>query len=147
MHICVGKITNIDSDNGLSPGRHQAVIWTNAGVLLNRPLGTNFSEVLIKIHTFSFKKIHLKMSSGKWRPCFLGLNVLNISVMGTVLPNLLVYLSTNLALNQINSCCVIGTGCRFSDIYSDSRCTVMKPSRYTKYLYKCQICFESHIRR
>ena len=33
-HICVGKLTNIGSDNGLSPGRHQAIIWTNAGILL-----------------------------------------------------------------------------------------------------------------
>ena len=41
-------------------------------------LGTNFSEILIEIYTFSFKKMHLKMSSGKWRPCCLGLNVLNI---------------------------------------------------------------------
>ena len=75
-HICVGKLTNIGSDNGLSPGRRQVIIWTNAGVLLIGPLGTNFSEILIKIHTFSFKKIHLKMSSGKWRPFCLSLNVL-----------------------------------------------------------------------
>ena len=39
-------------------------------------LGTNFSEILSEIHTFSFKKIHLKMSSGKCRPFCLGLNVL-----------------------------------------------------------------------
>ena len=75
-HICVGKLTIIGSDNGLSPGRRQAIIWTNAGILLNGPLGTNFSEMLIEIHAFSFKKIHLKMSSGKWRPFCLGLNEL-----------------------------------------------------------------------
>ena len=63
-HICVGKLTIIGSDNGLSPGRHQAIIWTNAEILLIRPLGTNFSEILIEIYAFSFKKIHLKMSSG-----------------------------------------------------------------------------------
>ena len=76
MHICVGNLTIIGSDNGLSPGRRQAIIWTNAGTLLIRPLGTNFSETLIEIHTFSFKKIHLKMSSGKCRPFCLGLSVL-----------------------------------------------------------------------
>ena len=71
MHICVGKLTIIGSDNGLSPGRHQAIIWTNARILLIGPLGTNFSEILIGIQTFSFKKMHLKMSSVKWRPyCF-----------------------------------------------------------------------------
>ena len=46
MHPCVGKLTIIGSDNGLSPGRPQAIIWTNAGILLIGPLGTNFSEIL-----------------------------------------------------------------------------------------------------
>ena len=46
MHICVGKLTILASDNGLSPGRHQAIIWTNAGILFIRPLETNFSEIL-----------------------------------------------------------------------------------------------------
>ena len=63
-HICVSKLTIIGSDNGLSPGQCQAIIWTNAGILLIRPLATNFSEILIKIYTFSFKKIHLIMSYG-----------------------------------------------------------------------------------
>ena len=76
-HICVGNLTIIDSDNGLSPGRHQAIIWTNARVLLIGPLGTNFSEILIEIQTFSFRKNPLKVSSAKWRPFCLGLNELN----------------------------------------------------------------------
>ena len=75
-HICVCNWTIIGSDNGLSPGRHQAIIWTNAGILLIEPLGTNFSEILIGIQSFSFKKMRLKMSSAKWRPFCLGLNVL-----------------------------------------------------------------------
>ena len=75
-HICVRNLTTIGSDNGLSPGRRQAIIRTNAGILLIEPLGTNFNEILIEIHVFSFKKIHFKMSSGKWRPFCLGLNVL-----------------------------------------------------------------------
>ena len=74
-HICVSRLTIIGTDNGLSPGRRQAIIWTNAGILLIGPLGTNFNETSIAIHTFSFKKIHLKLSSGKWRPFFLGLDV------------------------------------------------------------------------
>ena len=52
-HICIGKLINIGSDNGLSPGRRQAIIWTNVGILLIRPLGTNFSEIVIEIQTFS----------------------------------------------------------------------------------------------
>ena len=43
-HICVGNLTIIGSDNGLSPGRRQAIILTNAGILLIGPLGTNFNE-------------------------------------------------------------------------------------------------------
>ena len=76
-HICVSKLTIIGSDNGLSPGRRQAIIWTNAGLLSFGSLGTNLSEILIEIHTVSSKKMHLKMSSGKWRPFYVGLNVLN----------------------------------------------------------------------
>ena len=34
---------SIGSDNGLSPDQCQAIIWTNAGILLIGPLGTNFS--------------------------------------------------------------------------------------------------------
>ena len=62
-YIFVSELTIIGSDNGLSPGRRQAIIWTNAGILLIGPLGTNFSEILIEIHIFSFRKMHLKMSS------------------------------------------------------------------------------------
>ena len=75
-HICVSELTIIGSDNGLSPGRRQAIIWNNAGLLLIEPLRTNFSEISIGIQTFSFKKMHLNMSSAKWCPFCPGLNVL-----------------------------------------------------------------------
>ena len=80
MHICVGKLTIIGSDNGLSPGRRQSIIWTNAGILLIGPLGTNFSGILIAIETFSFNEMHWKISSAKWRPFCLGLYVCWISL-------------------------------------------------------------------
>ena len=67
-HLCVGNLTIIGSGNCLSPVRRQAIIGTNAGILLIRTSGTNFSEISSEIHTFSFKKRRLKMSSGKWRP-------------------------------------------------------------------------------
>ena len=51
-HLCVGKLIIIGSDNGLSPGRRQAIIWTNAGIWSMRPLRINLSEILIEIHTF-----------------------------------------------------------------------------------------------
>ena len=75
-HICVGNLTIIGSDNGLTPGRRQAIIWTNAGILLFGPSGTNFSDISIEIVTFSFKIMQLKASSVKWRPYCFGLNVL-----------------------------------------------------------------------
>ena len=76
--MCVGKLAIVGSDNGLSSGWRQAIIWANAGILLIGPLGTNFSEILIVIQTFSFKKMHLKMSSATWRQFCLGLNVLTL---------------------------------------------------------------------
>ena len=75
-HIYVSKLTIIGSDNGLSPDRRQAIIWINAGILLIRALGTNFSEILGEIHLFSFSKMHLKMSSAKWLLFGLGINEL-----------------------------------------------------------------------
>ena len=77
---CVGKLAIIGSDNGLSPERCQAIIWTSAGILVIGPLGTNFSEILIEIQTFSLKKIRLKMSSAKCCSFRLGLNALPIDI-------------------------------------------------------------------
>ena len=84
-HICVCKLTIISSNNGLSPGRRQAIIWTNVGIVLIRALGTNFSEISNQIHTFSLKKMHLEMPSAKWRQFCPHPNVLNYSplVKGT----------------------------------------------------------------
>ena len=48
-HTCVGDLTNIGSYNGLLPGRCQAIIWTNAWILLIEPLGTNLNEILFEI--------------------------------------------------------------------------------------------------
>ena len=85
-HICVSILTIIGPDNGVLPGRHQAIIWTNAGILLNGPLGTNFSEILIKILTFSFNKMHLKVSSAKWQPFSLSFNGLTHHYLNKWLP-------------------------------------------------------------
>ena len=70
FYICVSI------NNGLSPCRRQAIIWTNAGIFLIANLGPNVSEILSEIHTFSFKKMHLKIASAKWRSFCLGLNML-----------------------------------------------------------------------
>ena len=57
---------SIGSGNGLSPVLHQAITQTNADILSIGLLETNFNEILIDIHDFSFMKMHLKMSSVKW---------------------------------------------------------------------------------
>ena len=61
-HICVNKLNSIGSDNGLSPGWCQAIIWTKAGILSMCTSGTNFSETLsemsyIFIHENSIENI------------------------------------------------------------------------------------------
>ena len=76
-HICFIKLTITGSDFGLSPGRRQAIIWTTAGLLLSKPIRTNFSEILIEIHPFS---MHMKISSEKSRSICLGINVLNTNI-------------------------------------------------------------------
>ena len=72
-HTCVGILTSIGSDNGLSPGRRQAIVWTNAGILLIEPLGTNFSEFRIQnssifIQENAFENVVCEMASILSRP-------------------------------------------------------------------------------
>ena len=76
-HICVSKLTIISSNNNLWPDWRQVNMWANAGSLSIKNLGTNFSEIRSEIDIFSFTKMHLKMSSAKWRLYCVGLNVLN----------------------------------------------------------------------
>ena len=44
-------LTTIGSDNGFLPSGHQAIIYTSAGILLIRILGTNFIGILSEIQT------------------------------------------------------------------------------------------------
>ena len=69
---------NIGSNNGLSPGQRQVIIWTNAWILLIGPLGTNCNEISFEIHVFSFIEMHLKMSSAKWQAFCPGRDELNM---------------------------------------------------------------------
>ena len=61
-----------------SPVRYQAIIQTNAGILLIEELRTTFSESCIKIKQSSYEKMKLKMLSAKWQPFFLSLNVTSL---------------------------------------------------------------------
>ena len=77
--------TTLGSDNGLSPARRQAIIWTNYGILLIWPLGTTFSEISIEILIVSFKKMRLKGSPAKWWSFCHGVNVnLHVRVLSQV---------------------------------------------------------------
>ena len=57
-------------------GRRQAIIWTSAEILLIGPLGTNSSEILIGIQTFSFKKNPFENVVCEMASICLGLEVL-----------------------------------------------------------------------
>ena len=109
-HICVGNLTIIGSDNGLSPGRRQAIIWTNDGILLLGPLGTKFNEIVLGIQIFSFKKVNLKLSSAKWRPFCLGLNKL-ISIR-SVLCNTILWNTNHDTVFFVHGGTFQSTGCK-----------------------------------
>ena len=47
------SVNFIGSDNGLVPGRHQAIIWTNGGIFIIRTLGTN-SFIFIQENAFEY---------------------------------------------------------------------------------------------
>ena len=96
-HIFVSKQIIVGSYSGLSPGRHQAIFWNKDG--------TNFSEILVKI-ILLVQKMHLKMSSGNWRPICLGLNVL---IKETIIH---VIKSTNLQMSRCCKCIFRKTGWR-----------------------------------
>ena len=84
-YICVSKQAITGPDNGLSSGQYQAIIWTNAGILLIRTLGTNLSGITSEIDTFSIKKVYLKISSTKWKQFCLCFNELIMTSKPSVL--------------------------------------------------------------
>ena len=85
--ICVDKLTAIGSDNGLALNRRQAIIWINAGILFIGSLRTNFRDILIEIHPFSFKKMNViwKMAAIFCRAQFAKKNTLSNSILN-ILP-------------------------------------------------------------
>ena len=76
-YICVGNLTIIGSDSGLSPGGRQAIIWTNDGILSIGPWRNKFQwHFYHKFKHFHSRKMEFKISSATWHPFCLGLNVL-----------------------------------------------------------------------
>ena len=117
------RTPNIGADNGLSPGQRQAIIWINAGILLIWTLETNFSEILSEIDTFSVEIMRLKMASAKWRPFWLGLNVVNASGPETGIPRIklnhvmVTGLHATQGLNSLNTKrCLLGIGIPITNI-------------------------------
>ena len=129
-HICVGNLTINGPDNGLSPGRRQAIIWTIAGILLIGPLGTNFSEILIGIQTFSFRKMHLKMSSAKWRPSCLGLNVLKQCSLSTFINKPMQCLLNNFITCDIANNSLIDKNVNLTLVYEVLRNKYLQPETF-----------------
>ena len=62
-------------------GRRQAIIWTYAGTLLFRTVGTNFSEILSEINTYSIKKKMFENVVWKMAAIYLGLNAINFRAL------------------------------------------------------------------
>ena len=146
-HICVSELTIIGSDNGLSPGRRQAIIWNNAGLLLIKPLGTNFSEISIGIQTFSFMKMHLNMSA-KWSPLCLGLNVIRqIQTTYLFTGMCLIYLPGCPAMKCSDFCSRKLWNAKYVFFFFNFRRTMRKlPSKATrsKKMYSITKHFDSH---
>ena len=111
-HECVDNLIIMGSDNGLLPGQCQALIWTNAGILIIGPLGTNFCEILIKIHTSPFKKMYLKMWSAECQPSCLSLNVSKIPCTS---PSHYIDVIMTTMASQITSLAVV-----YSSVYLDA---------------------------
>ena len=105
------------------------IIWTNAGILLIGPLGTKFGEISTEIYTFSFKKMHLKMSSEKWRSSCLGLNVLTWWLLTQKAPMkaFLSFFGNMVAVTLKRKCChfdeIFITGCTGSCQNDNFQCS------------------------
>ena len=100
------KIISIGSDNRLSLGQCQVIIWIIAEILLIGPLGTNFNEISIEIQTFSLNKICLKMTFAQYGLFCLGLNVLTLPIQ---LWSRVSYLWRRLALEGLSLMAAVGS--------------------------------------
>ena len=61
------RSSNVFMPSACSPVRRQAIIWINDVILSIEPMITNYSENLIKTQQFSYKTMHVKTSSARWR--------------------------------------------------------------------------------
>ena len=71
-HLPLVNQVSIGSDSGLSPIRRQAIILTNTELLSTGPIGTNCIDIFNTNTKLPFTKMHMKMSSDKWRTFYPG---------------------------------------------------------------------------
>ena len=93
---------NIDSGNGLTAMWRQAIPWSNAVLLSFGLVGTNFSEIWIKMQSFSIKKIHLKMLYTKHQSFCGHMAYRSRSTLDQIMPHCLMVPS-----RYLNQCCLI----------------------------------------
>ena len=67
----------IGSRNQLRPARCQVIIISNVNFVSTGSVRTNCSEILIYMQQLSHTKMDLNISSAKWGPCGLGLDVIS----------------------------------------------------------------------
>ena len=77
----VKNLGNFGPDSALSLIRYRVITWNNRDILLIGPIGTNCSDIPIKLPTLSFKKMHFKRSAAKYQPYLFMPDMLKISLM------------------------------------------------------------------
>ena len=75
-HICVGNLITIGSDNGLSPGRCQVIIWTNTGIHIVYWTTRNTPQWNVNRNSYIYIQGNTFVNVCKWRQFCLGLNML-----------------------------------------------------------------------
>ena len=91
-HICVSKLTNIGSDNGLPPSRRQAIISTKCWYIVNWSLGNKFQWNLnqnqyIFIQENAFESVVCEMAAILSQP-----QCVKLSIMCCHIPHMLSWL-------------------------------------------------------
>ena len=73
--LCARKLTIVGADNGLSPGRHQTIIWTNGGILLICTLGNLKRNSYTYIQENEFDNVVSEMVAILSRPQYVKVNM------------------------------------------------------------------------
>ena len=108
---CVNNLTFIGSGNGLSPGRYQAIVWTNARILLIKPLRTNFSKISIEIlyifiqeNTFEYtvRKMGAVLSRSECVNYEVMISCIDCPIMWTTTKGFIFYRTESICISDLN---------------------------------------------